>query len=155
MKNRLFSLMLLAAVCALVACSDDDEKDSGINHVGEQWKITSVEYQLINQSTKSQVNESGTATDAGFFYFDGTKGSFDLTIEGIHKEDVFNYSENAPSVSVSTISQSASGSSISQNVITMSGEKTSATSMMLDGSITKQTTSSQFILTANFTLVKQ
>ena len=155
MKSKLFSLIGLAMLCFVVGCSDNDDKDNGINHVGEQWKISSVEYTLIDQSTTKQVFKSGTATNAGFFYFDGTKGSFDLTIEGIHKEDVFSYAENAPSVSITTISQSAGGSGVSQNVITMSGEKTSATAMNLDGSVTKQTTGGQFVLSASFSLVKQ
>jgi hypothetical protein len=156
MKNRLFSLMALATLCAFVGCSDDDDKDSGMKHVGEQWKITQIEYTFVDMTKTIPDVSIDEAQNAGFFYFDAGKGSFDITVEGTRKEDVFTYTEDASSVNISAISQSAGGGTVSQNIIEISGEKTTPTTMTLTGMVVKQqSTSGQFSLTADFTLVKQ
>lgn len=159
MKKYLSPVFLFFAVSLflLQACSEDDpkEQESTVNHVGTPWKVSSVEYNLIDQSLTSQVIKSGTASDAGTFYFDGAKGSFDIKIEGSRKEDVFTYQENAGDVTITSISQSVGGSALSQNVIALSGDKPSATTMTLSGTVTKQSLTGQYVLTATFNLVKQ
>jgi hypothetical protein len=159
MKKYLSPVLLLAvSIFFGQACSEDDPKkqESTVNHVGTPWKVSTVEYNMISQSLAAQVVKSGTASNAGTFYFDGAKGSFDITIEGIRKEDVFTYQEDAADVTITNISQSVGGSAVSQNAITLSGDKASATTMMLTGTIIKQSgAAEQFILTATFSLVKQ
>ena len=154
MKNKLNFLLLLGISVLFGACSQDENDENKINHVGEKWNIVSVDYSLIDQSPTNQAVKSGTLANAGAFYFDVGKGSFDITIEGYHKEDVFAFSEDASTVTITTISQSVSGSSVSQNVIALSGDKNSDTARTLDGTVTKQTSTSQFILTATYALEK-
>src|SRR5688572_27089115 len=98
MKNRLLSLIALATLFAFVGCSDDDDKDSGMKHVGEQWKITQIEYTFVDMTQTIPQVAIDEAENAGFFYFDGGNGSFDITVEGTRKEDVFSYTEDASSV---------------------------------------------------------
>lgn len=158
MKKYLSPVLFLAVSLFFVqACSEDDpkEQESTINHVGTPWKVSTVEYNLIDQSMTSQIIKSGTASDAGTFYFDGAKGSFDIKIEGSRKEDVFSYQEDASDVTITSISQNVGGSALSQNVIALNGDKLSATTMTLQGSITKQSLTGQYVLTATFSLVKQ
>lgn len=157
-KHLSFLAILIFSVCVL-GCNKDEEPEpeNKINHVGEKWNIVSVDYTLIDQnlSNPGQLVQTGTATNAGAFYFNGGKGSFDVTINSTNKQDYFNYTETGSDVSVTSISQNVGGSTVSQNVITLSGEKTSATAMTLDGTIIKQlSTSGQFSLTATFTLQK-
>lgn len=161
MKKYLTPMLLLAVSLFFAqACSEDDDpkvEADVLNHVGTPWKISSVEYNLIDQNltNPSQGFKTGTATNAGTFYFDGTKGSFSFTIEGTKKEDYFNYQEDASDVTITSISQSVGGSALSQNVIALSGDKVSATTMTLSGTITKQSLTGQFVLTATFSLVKE
>jgi hypothetical protein len=156
-KNLSFLVLLIFSVC-IIACNKDEEPapENNINHIGEKWNIVSVEYTLIDQNltNPSQLVQTGTATNAGAFYFDGGKGSFDVTIKTTNKQDYFSYSETGSGVSVTSISQNVGGSTFSQNVISLSGEKTSATAMTLDGTITQQSMTGQFSLTATFTLQK-
>lgn len=158
MKKTL-SLMFMLALCAFLAgCNKDEEPEpeNNIDHVGEKWNIVSVEYSMINQSltNPSQLVQTGTATNAGAFYFNSGKGSFDVTIDKTNKQDYFSYSENGSDVSVTSVSQNVGGANFSQNVIALSGQKTSTTTMTLDGTITQQSMTGQFSLTATFTLQK-
>jgi hypothetical protein len=158
MKNYLMTLSACTFVALTISCSEDEpKKQSELDHVGEKWKISSVEYNIVDQnlSNPSQAVKSGTATDAGAFYFDGTKGSFDITIEGIHKEDVFGFKQDANNISITSIAQSVSGASFSQNVIVLSGEKNTSTTMSIDGTVTKQSLTGQFVMTASFSLIKE
>jgi len=158
MKNYLMTLTACTFVALTISCSEDEpKKENEINHVGEKWKINSVEYNIIDQNltNPSQAVKNGTATDAGAFYFDGAKGSFDITIDGIHKEDVFSFQQDANSINITSIAQSVSGASVSQNVIVISGEKNTSTTMSLNGTITKQSLAGQFVMTATFSLVKE
>jgi ABC-type proline/glycine betaine transport system substrate-binding protein len=159
MKKYLSPILLLVVSLFGQACSEDEpkKKESTVNHVGTPWKISSVTYTLIDQnlSNPGQAVKTGTATDAGTFYFDGTKGSFDIKIEGIEKEDVFSYQEDAADVSITSVSQNVSGAALSQHVIALSGDKLTATTMTLSGTITKQSLTGQFALTGTFNLVKQ
>lgn len=157
MKKYIGSFLMLSAIILNLACSKDDPKDENkINHVGEKWNISSVEYNMIDQnlSNPGQSVKTGTASNAGAFYFDGSKGSFDLTIENVHKEDVFSYTENTGEIDITSVGQAVSGASFSQNVIAISGDK-SSTTMTLQGTVTKQSMTGQFVLTATFNLVKQ
>jgi hypothetical protein len=156
MKNRfIYPYMLFLGIA--LACSEDKIKEDqiNVNHVGEAWKISSVDYNIVDQSTSGQGVKIGTKADAGTFYFDGTSGSFDITIDKVHKEDVFNFTENANDITIVSISQNVGTATLSQNVIAISGDKTSATAMTLQGTITKQSLSGQFVMTATFSLVKQ
>lgn len=158
MKNLSACLWCIALCFVLVSCNkeSDPKPDNSINHVGEKWNIVSVEYTLVDQNLTNpgQVASNGTATNAGAFYFDSGKGSFDITINQTTKEDYFSYSETGSDVSITSISQNVGGTNFSQNVIALSGEKTSATTMTLDGSITRQSTTGQFVLTGTFMLQK-
>jgi hypothetical protein len=149
-----FALIILSA-----ACSDDKENkkkgDADVTHTGDKWNIASVDYMLIDQSTGGQTMKNGTKTNVGSFYFDGTKGSFEMDLEGYHKEDVFSFTNSQGSITITTIDQSVGGGSISQNVLSLSGDFDSDTEITLSGTIVKQSTTGQFVLTIeNFTLVK-
>ena len=150
----LFALIIISA-----ACSDDKENkkkgDADVTHTGDKWNIASVDYMLIDQSTGGQTMKNGTKTNVGSFYFDGTKGSFEMDLEGYHKEDVFSFTNSQGSVTITTIDQSVGGGTISQNVLSLSGDYNSDTEITLSGTIVKQSTTGQFVLTIeNFTLVK-
>jgi hypothetical protein len=157
MKLRML-VYLLALIIVSAACSDDKENkkkgDADVTHTGDKWNIASVDYMLIDQSTGGQTVKNGTKTNVGSFYFDGEKGSFEMDIEGYHKEDVFSFDGDQSSITITTIDQSVGGT-ISQNVLSLSGDYDSDTQITLSGTIVKQTTAGQFILTIeNFTLVK-
>jgi len=156
-KKLLFLFMLLASA-GIFSCSEDEVKvkgDADLTHEGVKWNIASVEYMLIDQTTTSQTVKSGTKADAGSFYFveAGEKGSFEMNVEGYNKEDVFNYSIDVNGdVSIIDIEQNV-GVTTNQNILVISGAST-ATTMTLDGTITKQSTSDQFVLTVTMTLEK-
>lgn len=156
--KKYISYLLVSCMILSLACSKDEpkQKEPSVNHVGEKWNIASVEYTMINQSLTNpgQGVKQGTASNAGAFYFDGGKGSFDLTIDGVHKEDVFGYTQSTAEINMTSIGQSVNGSAISQNVISLGGDR-SATTMTIDGTVTQQSLSGQFVLTATFNLVKQ
>jgi hypothetical protein len=159
MKKYMGPVLLLAVSLLGQACGGDEpeEKQNTVNHVGEAWKISSVAYSIIDQNLTNlgQGVKTGTATDAGSFYFDGTKGSFDLKIEDLRKEDTFSYQESASGITITSISQNVSGAALSQHIIALSGDKLSATTMTLSGAVTKQSSTGQFVLNATFSLVKQ
>lgn len=156
--KKISSLLFMITFCAfLIGCNkDEDAEPNTINHVGEKWNIVSVEYSMINQNltNPNQIVQTGTRTNAGAFYFNNGKGSFDVTIDQTNKQDYFSYTENASDVSITSIAQNVGGSNFSQNVIALSGEKTSTTTMTLQGTITQQSMTGQFALTATFTLQK-
>lgn len=157
MKTYQRFVFAIIFVCLALACNKDEDATPEIivNHVGEKWNIVSVEYTLIDQNLSGggQLIDIGTATNAGAFYFNNGKGSFDITIKNTNKEDYYGYTETATSVSITDIKQNVSGQDFSQNVIALSGNKT-ATTMTLSGSITKQSTTGQFSLTGTFVLQK-
>ena len=153
-----YAVYLLFIVALVTGCNKDEDPDpnkNNVEHTGDKWNIVSVEYDMINQdlSNPGQSILTGTATNAGAFYFNAGKGSFDITIEGVQKEDYYSYSESGTSVSIVSVSQNA-GSQTSQNVIALDGSKPTSTTMTLEGTITRQTLTSQFVLTATFQLVK-
>lgn len=161
MKTPSLILSAFALSLILLSCNkeSDPEPEAKINHTGEKWNIVSADYTLINQDlsnpTSSSVqNESGVLTNVGAFYFDSGKGSFDITIKQTSKEDYFSYTESGSQVSITSVSQNVGGTAFSQNVIALSGEKSSATSMTLEGSITKQSLTGQFVLSGTFVLQK-
>ena len=159
LKMLLFFAVIVSAT--LISCSDDEKTvkgDPDLTHEGAQWKITSVDYMLIDQGTSGsgmgQTYKSGTQSDAGTFYFvdGGARGSFEMGVEGYNKEDYFDYTVNGESVSIMTIEQNV-GVSTNQNVIVLSGSKTETT-MALSGSIVKQSTTGQFYLEVEIALEK-
>jgi hypothetical protein len=158
MKRNFLAACLLFSALLVISCSKDDDSpgDPKVNHVGEKWNITSVTYNIVDQSFNpvSQSVSDGTATNAGAFYFDGSRGSFDIQIEDYHKEDYFSYTDDANGVSIVSVNQSAGSSGASQFAITLDGQKPTATTMTLDGTIMKQSQSGQFLLTATFVLTK-
>lgn len=149
MKSKIL-FFLVAVTAAVLSCSDDNEVkrkgDPDINHEGEKWTITSVEYILIDQSTSGQTFKNGTKANAGSFYFvsGGPKGSFEMEVEGYNKEDFFTYTLDQGSVSIVDVEQSV-GTQTNQNVVVLSGDAT-ATGMTMTGSIIKQSTTGQFSL---------
>jgi uncharacterized protein YdeI (BOF family) len=153
-------LYLMVVLVAFASCSKDDEakkkgSDEDVTHTGDKWNITSVEYTLIDQSTSGQTFKNGTKSNVGAFYFDGGNGSFEFELEGYHKEDSFQFSDEQGNITVAAIEQGVGGGEVSQNVFVLSGTKTSDTAMTLEGSIIKQSSlTSQFTLTATFTLEK-
>ena len=159
MKKAFLFFVLALAALIWTACSKDDPKpkEKEINHVGDKWTINSVSYTLVDQnlSNPGQAVKTGTLANAGAFYFDGTTGSFDIEIEDVQKEDVFSVEDDAGDITIISINQSVGVSSFSQHVIAISGEQTSATTMTLQGTVTKQSLTSQFVLTATFELLKE
>jgi outer membrane biogenesis lipoprotein LolB len=156
-KTLLFLFFCLHLI--LASCSKDSDvkpNKNKINHEGEKWKISSAEYSIIDQNltNTSQGIKTGTVSDAGAFYFNGGKGSFSISIDSYLEEDVFSLSENNTDVSITSISQNL-GNLISQNIISFSGEKDTDLSMILNGSITRQSLTGQFILSGKFILTKE
>jgi hypothetical protein len=150
---------MLALQLFFISCSKDTEvkpHENKISHEGEKGKINSAEYSIIDQNltNPSQGIKTGTVSNAGAFYFNNGKGSFDISIDSYHKEDVFSISENTTELSITSIAQNL-GSLFSQNIIAFSGEKDSDTSMTLNGSITRQSMTGQFVLSGKFILVKE
>jgi hypothetical protein len=149
----------LAVILTIASCSKDSEvkkkgSDGDVTHTGDKWTITSVDFTLIDQGTSGQTFKSGIKENAGSFYFDGEKGSFEFDVEGYHKEDVFHFTNDSGNLTVVDIEQNV-GVVTNQNVLVLSGEQTSETQRTLEGTITKQSSlTSQFVLTATFTLVK-
>jgi hypothetical protein len=164
MKSKMLFFFIVALSATVLSCSDDDEVkrkgDADITHEGAKWTITSSDYTLLDQSTTVPVIKYGTDATGTFYLVEGgTKGSFEMDVAGYNKEDAFTYSiDQAGSVSIMAIEQSA-GTTTNQNILALSGDKTSDTEITLDGTITKQTTSggavSQFVLTISVTLTKQ
>jgi hypothetical protein len=155
MKSRM--LVCFLALISIFACSDDKENkrkgDADVTHTGEKWNIASVDYTLLNQGTSGQSAKNGTKTNVGSFYFDTDKGSFEMDLEGYHKEDVFAFQKDQGSITITDIDQSVSGT-ISQNVLTFSGDYDSDTEITLNGRILQQSTTGQFILDVELSLVK-
>lgn len=165
MKSTKYFFFLMLAAMAVISCSDDDEVkrkgDPDIKHEGVRWNITSVsEYSLSDVGMTSVTAKTGSASNAGSFYFNGeTKGSFEMTIEGYNKEDFFNFAKNPDTnaISIFNIDQSV-GTTTNQNVVSISGEYISDTEIELTQvSIIKQSsTTGIFTLTATrMTLVKE
>ena len=158
MKSKMLLFFIVALSVAVTSCSDDNEVkqkgDPDLNHTGDKWTITSVEYNLIDQSTSGQTFKNGTKANAGSFYFvpGEEKGSFELNVEGYNKEDAFNYTMDAEDVTIVDVEQSA-GVQTNQNILALTGSVTGS-DMTLDGTITKQSTTGQFILTLSMTLSK-
>lgn len=163
MKPKMFLFFIVVLATTVISCSDDKEVkrkgDPDVAHEGVKWNIVSVNtYALSDVSTGGVTNKTGSLSNAGAFYFvnGGTKGSFEMTIEGYNKEDLFNYTKDeAGEINIFSLDQSVG--TASQNVLVISGEQTSDTEMILDAvSIVKTSTSGIFTLTAaNITLEKE
>ena len=164
MKAKIWFLSLFLAPAVLISCSEDEKEvrkgDPDITHQSAhaQWNIASAEYTLIDQNTSGTVGQTfktGSKENAGTFYFsdDLTSGSFEMNIEGYNKEDVFNSNSNSGSISIFSVEQNV-GVNTNQNVLSISGDAT-ATAMTLDGTIVKQSTTGQFMLTVSLSLVKK
>lgn len=154
--------MAALVAVALASCSDDETKlkgDPDITHEGEKWTIASMDYVLIDQgfsgSSVNQTFKEGTKENAGFFYFvgGGEKGSFEINVEGYNKEDVFGYAITDQDISVFAISQSA-GVTTNQNVVEFGGTYSQA-EISMNGAITKQSMTGQFVLTINNIVLKK
>ena len=151
------ALVALLFISSLVSCSkDEDVAPSRLSHSGEKWKIASVEYTIVDQSFSNPTEwvKTGTATDAGAFYFDGSKGSFNMVISDDRLEDYYGYTMDETSVSIVTVEQSVSPSHFSQNVIAFSGD-VDGTTMTLSGTFTRQGGLSQYVFTGDFVLTKE
>jgi len=147
--------LALAMVPILANCTQDDPRTRQVIHEGEKWNITSVAYTIVDQSLTSPGFKTGTKSNAGAFYFNGTEGSFDIRIYNYHKEDYFGYTVSSSDITITNISQSVSGTRFSQDVIAMAGEYVTTATMTLEGTITKQSNSGQFVMTASFELAKE
>src|SRR5688572_2125092 len=109
MKTANAFLVLLCISSILISCSkDEDVSPAKLNHTGEKWKITSVNYTIVDQGLSNPMEwvKTGTASDAGAFYFNGSEGSFDIVIEDERQEDYFGYTSDGGSVSIVTVEQS-------------------------------------------------
>lgn len=141
-----------------MSCSKDDDPSPAhrLKHSGEKWKISSVEFTIVDQSLSNPANwfKMGTANDAGAFYFNGSEGSFDILIDDVRQEDYFGYTINSGDVSIITVDQSVSPSKISQNIIAITGNQ-DGTSMTLSGTFTRQGTTQQYVFTGDFVLTKE
>ncbi len=155
--NRLAVYFLLGITTLLGSCSKDGDESPKprLVHTGEKWNIASVEYTIIDQnlSDPSQWIKTGTKTNAGAFYFNGTEGSFDIVIDKSRLEDYFSYTDDAGDLTIISIEQSVSTSKISQNVIVFNGEKTTTT-INVSGTVTNQNLAEQYVFTGTFELVK-
>jgi hypothetical protein len=151
------TLLALMFISSLFSCSkDEDVAPSKLNHIGDKWKITSVEYTIVDQSLSNPANwvQTGTATNAGSFYFNGAEGSFDIVINDQRQEDYFGYTNDNGSVSIITVEQSISPSRFSQSVIAFSGEQ-DQTTMQISGTFTKQGGVRQYVFAGDFVLTKE
>lgn len=162
MKSKMLLFFAVLLTSGLVSCSDDDKKtlkgDPDLTHEGQKWTVTSIDYTLIDQNTSGsgagQTFKSGSNGTGAFYFVDGeAKGSFELTMEGYNKEDVFNYTVDGESITIVTIEQSV-GATTNQNVVALSGSSTD-TEMSLSGTIVKQSTSGQFLLEFDAVLEKE
>ena len=157
MKTKIF-LWIACVSLLLSACSKDDAAapNAKMNHVGQKWVISSLEFTVVDQSLSNPAQwlKNGTATNAGAFYFNGTQGSFDIVIDGKHTEDYFKYTEVESSISIVTVDQNISATRFSQNVINISGN-VEGTTMSLSGTFTKQNVAQQYVFTGTFTLTKE
>lgn len=161
MKFRILFFLAFALSAAMISCSDDEARkgDPDLTHDGVQWNIASVTYTLLDQNTGGsaigQTYKTGTKENAGTFYFveGDAKGSFEMNIEGYNKEDAFNYTDADGSLTIITLQQSV-GVTTNQNVLALSGNSTD-TEKTLSGTIVKQSTSGQFVLTVEMSLVKK
>ncbi len=147
-------IFIFVTALLLMNCKKDKDDDSGFNHTGEEWLIDSVNWWVIDQdlSGGGQATESGTAYNAGSFYFDtdGT-GSYDYTVGNYHREGGFNYTEESGYIDITYINQSLAGLNFTQQVISFDGDKEGHL-MELDGSDVDQSSSAQFSLTGEFYL---
>lgn len=151
------AVVALFSISLLASCSKDDEvAPNRIKHVGEKWTITSVDYNIVDQGLSNPANwvQSGTANDAGAFYFNGAEGSFDIVINDKRQEDYFGYTIDGASVSIVTVEQSISPSKFSQSVIALSGDK-DVTTMTISGTFTRQSGVGQYVFTGDFVLTKE
>lgn len=151
------TLVALLFISSMISCSkDEDVAPSRLNHSGEKWKIVSLDYTIVDQSFSNPMEwvKKGTVNDAGAFYFDGSKGSFNMLINDDRLEDYYGYTMDESSVSIVTVEQSVSPSHFSQNVIAFSGD-VNGTAMTLSGTFTRQGGLSQYVFTGDFVLAKE
>jgi hypothetical protein len=161
MKSRslYFLIVLLSAV--VLSCSKDDEVkrkgDPDLPHEGTKWNIVSVDqYVLSDIGMTGVTNKTGNAANAGAFYFvDGeSKGSFEMTIEGYNKEDVFSFEKDANNgITIVNIDQSV-GVTTNQNILVITGEQTSETEITLTSFSVVKESSATGIFTLTATSVK-
>ena len=151
------ALVVIVLISSMISCSkDEDAAPSRLSHNGERWKIVSVDYTIVDQSFSNPMEwvKTGTASDVGAFYFDGSKGSFNMVINDDRLEDYYGYTIDESSVSIVTVEQSVSPSHFSQNVIAFSGD-VDGTTMTLSGTMTRQGGLSQYVFTGDFVLIKE
>lgn len=160
MKSNMLFFVIALFAAVLVSCSDDEKKvkgDPDLTHEGVQWTIQSSDYTLIDQNTSGGIGQTfktGTSAKGTFYFVDGgEKGSFEMSVEGYNKEDLFGYTIDGEDVSIFAIDQQV-GVQTNQNVIALTGSKTD-TEMTISGAITKQTTTGQFVLEIELTLKKK
>src|SRR5688500_7618801 len=110
-KKLIFSVLILSMIMMISCSKDEDDKATNrLIHVGEKWKSASVEYNSVDQSMTSMGFKSGTATDAGAFYLNGTQGTFDILISKWHEEDYFSFTDDQGDIQMMNITQSVGGS---------------------------------------------
>lgn len=165
MKSKMLFFFIAAVSAALFSCSDDNEVkrkgDPDIAHNGEKWNITSINtYVVMDVSGTSVLNKTGSASNAGSFYFNDAenKGSFEFTVEGYNKEDYFKFTKDDAGVIVISSVEQAVGATTSVNIIVISGEQTSETEMVLDAVAIEKVTSTTGVFSfsaVSITLVKE
>jgi hypothetical protein len=151
-------MLLLSA--AVLSCSKDEEVkkkgDADLPHNGTKWNIVSVDqYVLSEVGVAGVVNKTGNAGSIGAFYFDEaeSKGSFEMTIEGYNKEDVFSFTQDGDDITIVSIDQSV-GVTTNQNILVITGSKTSETEITLTSFSVLKESSSTGIFSLTATSVK-
>jgi hypothetical protein len=155
--KRLLTLLVVFSFCLFSCSKNEDENGPTLSHVGQKWRIASLDYNIVDMGLSNPMNwvQTGTATNAGYFYLNGSEGSFDIVINGTRKEDYFGYTTDGASITIIQVEQSISPSRFSQNVITFSGEKDTE-DMTLSGTITSQAVTNQYVFTgSNMVLVRE
>ncbi|MFN6943348.1 MAG: hypothetical protein ACK4ND_00260 [Cytophagaceae bacterium] len=163
--KKLPLLILLSSIVlfTLVSCSKDKAIERRLHRTGD-WKVTSLEYTITDQTNNGQNVFTGTASNVGKFTFDkGGSGSFDFTVEGYHRTGTFGWEVSDRSITLVRTSMSTGGfmnpSSITQNVVAITGTEESKNRYILEGTETVQKTSGsnieQFVLVGKFILEKE
>jgi hypothetical protein len=155
--KRLLSFLLATSLFLFPCSKDKDENGPKLSHVGQKWRIASLDYNIVDMGLSNPMSwvQTGTATNAGYFYLNGSEGSFDIVINGSRKEDYFGYTTDGASITIIQVEQSFSPSRFSQNIITFSGEK-DTDNMSLSGTVTSQAATNQYVFTGtNMVLVRE
>lgn len=152
---------VFAAVIFLSSCNKDKKIENRLTKNGGKWKITSVSYNQVDQTSSGQSIKSGTAENPGSFTFeDSGKGSFSYVIEGNTRTGEFSWSVSDEEVSLTYMNQTFNYDTFGfdQSAIAYTGYQPSKTELILEGAETTQNSSggiTQSVFTGEFELTKE